>query len=227
MIYVLCGLSEEANVITDRNNVTVLTGIAARDNLDALVGNDCKAIISWGTAGALRPEVKVGEIVLPMFVATDSGIACDPNEEWCNRILQAFKGGAVACPRRLGSYAGPVEIAATAAQKAALATRHSMVIYTVEMISYAVAELARKRGVPWIVVQGISDAYDQEIPPADLNATNPDGSPNIWDLVEGQYGLAAHPDEIRGTIRAAATFEQAIRGLALAYSVIQPDFKWQ
>src|ERR1017187_9940130 len=69
MIYVLTGLSEEANVITDRDNVTVLTGIQARGNLDSIVGNDCEAMISFGTAGALRSEVKVGEVVLPLFIA--------------------------------------------------------------------------------------------------------------------------------------------------------------
>jgi adenosylhomocysteine nucleosidase len=221
MIYVLTGLSEEANVITDRDNVTVMTGIPARANLDSIVGDDCEAMISFGTAGALRSEVKVGEVVLPLFIATPEGVAYTPNVKWQNRIFEAFKGGVVPCPRLVGGYSGPVELAATAAQKRSLANSSNMVYYTVDMISYAVARYANLKNVPWIAIQGISDAYDQDIPPIDMQVTSPDGSPNIGALIDG---LFVNPNEIRGTIFAAETFGKAISGLEWAYSVMQPWF---
>jgi hypothetical protein len=224
MIYCLCGLEEEANTITDRDNVRVLVGTAARDNLASLVGPDCEALVSWGTAGSVRKEVAVGGIVLPMFVCCDDYIARDPSMEWQNCILRAFKASQFPS-QVVGTYSGPIEVAATAAQKMAIADRHNMVVYTVDEITYAVAKLAAERNVPWIAVQAVSDAYDQTVPPvADADATNADGTPNFIGLIDG---LIHDPSEIPGTIEVAETFSKAISALSWAYSVIQPWFLFE
>lgn len=216
MIAVLCGLTEEASVITERDNVTVITALNGIVNLDELIPADCEAVVSFGTAGSLSKDVPVGTVVLLNGVFTENG-TCWSNMEWNGRIMATYPAAVLAA-----GYSGPIEIAATPQQKAVLAARFP--VKTVDMIAYAVAQFAARRKLPFVSIQGISDAFDQNIPKAAVfDATNPDGSPNIGPLVSD---VEANPNDIGGLIKVAESFESAIKGLEEVYAAIQPWLAW-
>ncbi len=218
-ILVLTGLAEEARVITERDDVRVLTGVKALVELDQQPA-DVEAAVSWGTAGALTPYLGVGDVVI-----LDSVIFDDESTELADRAWNLRLAKAYTAVRRVRGYSGPKEIAVDAASKGALAFKtHAL---TVDMGAYAVAQFAAKRGIPWVAVQGISDAWNQEIPSvASMSSTagTSDGAPDVGRVLAG---LGAHPDEIRPLIKVAATFFQAILGLERAYDHFQPWLCWR
>ena len=96
-VAVLTGLSEEANVLAYPDpfhpGLLVLTGLKALANLDALVPKDCKAIISWGTAGAVVPEMQVGSVAALVRVHGDGGKVYLPDLEWIAPHHQGISRG--------------------------------------------------------------------------------------------------------------------------------------
>jgi nucleoside phosphorylase len=208
MIAVLTGLSEEADTVDQRDGVLVLTGFKALADMDALIPADCEAIISWGTSGSLTAAVPVGSVVILETVIDADGKAHDSDSAWRSRIVAAFPEIRIET-----GYSGPLEVATTAATKAALAAKYK--VATVDMGAYAAAQFAEKRGIPWAAVQGISDAFDQTVPLAD--AMNADGTA---DVQKAAQEIAADPDDIRGAVRVLETFEDAINGLARCYAAV-------
>jgi nucleoside phosphorylase len=210
MIAVLTGLSEEADTVDQRDGVLVLTGFKALADMDTLIPADCEAIISWGTAGSLTAAVPVGSIVILETVIDADGNAHDSDPAWRSRIVAAFPEIRIET-----GYSGPVEVATTAATKAALAAKYK--VATVDMGAYACMQFAGRRNIPWAAVQGISDAFDQTVPLAD--AMNQDGTA---DVQKAAQEIAADPDDIRGAVRVLETFEDAIDGLDRCYAAVGP-----
>ena len=214
MIAVLCGLSEEAATVTERRGVLVLTGTVARDKMDKLIPPSCEGIVSWGTAGSVSKLVPVGAVVILRNVYTDAGVL-PTNKAWHEAAFRSF-----AQAYRADGWSGPKEVSATAKQKAALAQKYP--VATADEGAYAVLEFATKRNIPALVVQGISDAYDQDVPSiAAFGATNADGSPDIGALV-GQ--LIQNPDQIGGLLEVASTFWQALAGMRACYAALGSRF---
>ena len=220
MITALTGLTEEANVLAYSNDapndLLVLTGLKALTNLDTLVPADCEAIASWGTAGAVTPEVKVGSVIALVTVYTDGGKVYTADKEWMARIAKAFPEVIT-----ITGYSSPNEVATTAVLKAALATKYP--VKTVDMGAYAVAEFAIKRGIPWVAIEGISDAFDQDVTTAAAGAMNDDGSANISEIIRE---LGENPTEMRGLVRVTDSFTQAISGLQRCFFAIGSGLGW-
>jgi adenosylhomocysteine nucleosidase len=208
MIAALTGLREEANTITDQWVVQVLTGLAAINDMDGLIPSDCEAIISWGTAGALTSDVKVGDVVAVQTVFTPDGAQHKADADWLQRIVDVFPEIKI---RR--GFSSSTEVAATAVTKASLAAKYP--VSTVDMGAYAVAAFAEKRGISWAVIQGISDAYDQDI----VKAAQ-DGMGGIEAVIKD---LVADPTELRGLVTVTETFTEAIYGLQRCYFALGPE----
>lgn len=117
---------------------------AARRATEAvIVGFGPKKVYSAGFAGALDPNLKVGDLVIPERVIN----AADAS----NTMLGGGSGVLVS----FGSVASPE-------QKAKL--RESFGAQAVDMEAAAVARAAEVRGVTYAVVKAISDEMDFEFP---------------------------------------------------------------
>lgn len=100
--------------------------------------------ISAGLAGALVPELETGDIVTPRL------------------ILDEVDGGQIEAASGEGTLVTASSITGADAKRA-LATRHAA--RAVDMEAYAVADVARIYGVPFIAVKAISDRLDFPMPP--------------------------------------------------------------
>lgn len=100
--------------------------------------------ISAGLAGALVPELEVGQIFTPRTIVDD------------------VDGGKIEAATGEGTLVSASTIAGPDSKRA-LASRH--IARAVDMEAYAVADVARIYGIPFIAVKAISDTLDFPMPP--------------------------------------------------------------
>lgn len=130
--------------------------ISARIAADAAfkhAGSKAEAIISVGLAGALKPELKVGDIMQPCVIRD----AVD------NLKIQTPLGkGTLVTASSVASREYKQQLAAQFQADA------------VDMEAYAVADVAQVYGVPFAAIKAISDELDFNMPPLNRFVT-PDG----------------------------------------------------
>jgi nucleoside phosphorylase len=137
--------------VREKDDVLVTCGgigaAAARAAAEALY-NHCKGqvagFVSAGYAGALTPELKVGDVVQPERVVTPEGGA-HPAHGDDGILVSAIR---IATPER----------------KKELAELHSA--KAVDMEAHAIADYASVHRLPCVVIKVISDEHDAELPPA-------------------------------------------------------------
>ena len=101
------------------------------------------ALVSWGTAGALVPELGPGALLLPRKVIGCDGTDFPVDSDWHQRVSERL-------PRELAVHMAPLADAAepllSAIDKSRLAQRSGA--DAADMESAALAALAREAGVP-------------------------------------------------------------------------------
>jgi len=178
---------------------------AARAAAQALVEARVAALLSFGLAGALDPELAAGNIILPGELISDDGSRFVTCKAWRERV-SASLGGACVSVGTLLTSARPI---ATPLDKAA-AFRDTGA-GAVDMESAAVAEVAAAHELPFIAVRVIVDTAADALPPSVLAASR-DGRVRVGRLIAG---LAAAPGEIAALIRLARRYRTAMRCLRL------------
>src|SRR3954466_15843198 len=148
-------LGERELRIHERDGVLVTCGgigaAAARTAAEVLhkhAKGELSGFISAGYAGALTPDLKVGDVLQPEHVVA-------PNAP------QHAAGGLHASDGILVSSAN----VAGADAKRELAIRHSA--KAVDMEAHAVADFANAHRIPCVVIKVISDEHDSELPPVE------------------------------------------------------------
>lgn len=124
-----------------------------------------------GTAGAVDPALRAGEVIIPA------------------RVIDAVTGQQLS-PTLAGDSAGTLYTTAglveSPAQKARL--RRELDVEAIDMETAAMADVCEKQGVAWLCVRAILDTADDCLPAALLNLTRPDGRANI--AAAGLYAVA-------------------------------------
>jgi adenosylhomocysteine nucleosidase len=172
----------------------------ARRAARALIADGARALISWGTAAALAPTLRVGTLVLADRVVGDS-VPLVPDLAWTARVAEAVRGGV---PVIRGTLACPTEVLRNANEKRALADRSGAI--AADMESAAIGAVAREAGLPWIVIRVISDAADTVVPSSVVEAIDRKGALS-WTRLLG--GLLRNPGDI-------AALPTLARGMQLA-----------
>src|SRR5438445_2253817 len=162
---VLCtsGLAVEAK-IARAAGFSVVIGAGDRDRTAALVATaaaqtDC--LVSFGIAGGLAPELKVGTVIV-------SGEVVSEHFGWA--IAPTYRQQLTEFAHSIGAVEGPVfgatSILATKAEKSRVwATTRSL---AVDLESEIVARIASALGLPFIVLRTIADTAHRDLPPASL-----------------------------------------------------------
>lgn len=121
------------------------------------LGLDQPLVISAGVCGALTPELRPGDLVLPESVI-------GPAAERLNVTPTAYARAAALAPAaRHGTLATSREVVATPLDKASLHARTGAV--AVDMESSLILTFAAGAGCPTLVVRGVSDAAGDTVPP--------------------------------------------------------------
>lgn len=164
-----------------------------------LVAEGARALISFGLAGGLDPDLRPGALVVPATVV-ENGVAytADP-------ALSARFGGPT--PHRL--LAGDVVVPDAVSKRAARAIGAD----AVDLESGAVARVAAELGLPFAVVRAICDPAERDLPPAAMVALDKKGAIGLMRVLGS---LLRHPGQFRVLLALGDDVARARRALVAA-----------
>ena len=144
---------------------------------EALIDAGARGLVSFGLAGSLAVAAQVGGVVLAEAVI-DGDQLYPTDAVWRNQIRRSISG---TCEFIHGTLAGTDRIISTSNGKQNL-HRNSAAI-ACDMESHAVARIAARHGVPFVVIRAISDAHDRFVPSWAIQCLTPAGDVQIWSLL--------------------------------------------
>lgn len=196
-------------------DVTVLVGLATASTLDQVVPNDCEAIMSLGVCGGLAPQAQIGQTFIYSKVVTPTDkYLCDP--VWRKRLFSATHYYECHC-----YSSGEFNTANDEVQREQLFAQTGCWIIDDE--SFAVAEFAIKRNIAFIGLRTVSDGAEDNLPPAIINALNPDGTDNLRAVIES---VVTDPLQIPTLIKTALEAKKSFDELETACIAVGANFQW-
>lgn len=161
------------------NTAICLSGMgknAARKAATGLHTKGATSLISFGVAGALDPNLRPGDLILPESVYDERIFPVSLT--WRNQVQKC-----------LSSHLRIVNGKLATSKKilTSLSEKHNFAKITgacaVDLESSAIAEVAESSGVPFLAVRAISDPIEFS-PPLDLlDAVNSDGTANLGKIL--------------------------------------------
>lgn len=216
MLGILTGLAREAEIA---RRISPLVACSASDPPRAerlardLAGQGATALLSFGIAGGLAPDLATGDLVIGMTVATGAvAYPCDP--DLAARLATAVPGAV-----RGGIWGGDV-IVDTAEAKARLHRDSGAVI--VDLESAAVAAAAIEAGLPFGVLRAVADPAAHGLPPAALVGLDSEGRPAIGPVLRA---LARSPGQLPALIRLGRQSSAAMAALLAAAGALGRDLR--
>lgn len=220
---ILTGLAREVNCLsTTQQNVLIVCSGADPERAEAksrtLVAEGCGALLSFGIAGALSPELRVGDIVLSSGVTDHSEQAYPSAENWRLRVLDGIPKG----PDRTkqGLVYGADAAISSAAEKTELFMKTGALC--VDMESHRLAKVAAETSIPFLAIRVISDDANRAIPSSALGVIGEDGRPLISRVL---YGLMRNPGQLPTLISLSRDMETALSQLRRLSSLVGPLFR--
>lgn len=166
-------------------------GRAARTGAALCARHRPSLLIGAGVAGALSPDLDVGDLVVAFRVLDAAGEAPAPNGVLV--VMAAAKPGA-----RQGTLLSLDRPVVTAAAKAARFAELGPGSAAVDMESAAWARVAAAQEIPCLIVRAVSDASNEELPGYLSQCMDRDGGIRRSAVV---LRALAHPASIPGLLR--------------------------
>jgi adenosylhomocysteine nucleosidase len=182
-------------------------GAAAALGARNLVEAGAAALVSWGMAGGLDPDLAAGRIFLPSEVAGIDGASISTACRWREQLSAALMAYH---PLTFGKLLTSSRSISSVAAKAALFRKTAAA--AVDMESLSVAQVALAHGLPFIAVRVIVDGAGDALPSAVRDAADANGQLRVWRLF-GQILLA--PAGVTSVIRLTRRYLAANRALAV------------
>ena len=199
---ILTGLSSEARLVAPFGQVAVGGGGRAGAVLaaDRLVRSGASALLSFGVAGGLVPDLPAGTLVVPKAVwVAGRRIACDDG-------LIEWLGGATT-----ELIADSPHTVNGVADKQALWRQSGAA--AVDLESGPLALAAEQAGLRFAVLRAICDPAGRSLPSVVQTALNPNGGISVLSLLQG---IIAEPRQITAIFGLAADAARARRSLQAA-----------
>jgi adenosylhomocysteine nucleosidase len=204
---VLCttGLEAEAK-IARRAGLSVVVGGGDHRRTVKIVEEAASAaecLVSFGIAGALKPGLRPGDIIVSTEVVDD-------DKRWLSS--DNLRSRISALVAEIGAIEGPVlgaqVIVATKTDKRR--TWRETGAIAVDLESVVVARSAAALGIPFIVLRAIADPAVRELPPAALVPLSGNGKPAIGQVLAS---LLARPRQLPTLLTVAREARQALQAL--------------
>lgn len=146
----------------------------------ALATSGVEALAAFGVAGALDPDLRSGTLLCPDRVVDEEGHVYQADAVWHHRLQHCLKqaGLPILSEGALLSLSRPL---CTAAAKTAACVRYDVV--AVDMESAAVAAVAARFGLPFVMLRSIIDERDDALPEALQGIIDPWGRPRALPLI--------------------------------------------
>lgn len=194
-------------------------GIGARRAARAaedLVSQGCGALLSFGIAGGLDPELKTGTPFVGEAVIDLEGRRYPTDDGWLRGLVARLAGRQ---PLAVVAVAGSARVVADEAAKLKLFKDTGAA--AVDMESHAVAAVARTAGVPFLVLRAVSDGAGGKVPEAAIEGTGADGRVRPWALAGA---LLRRPGDLPGMIRLGRDSAAALAALRRVAAAAGPRF---
>ena len=206
------GLEAEARIARSAGLKAMASGGRPARTLacaETLLSDGAEALISFGIAGALAPQLATGALLLPRVVVDESGEHFGVDE--ILRTRAASKLARAGFHVADGNLLGATHIAATVQSKAALFRQTSAV--AVDLESHLVARAAMKAGKPFLVLRVIADPASRAVPRAAVNGLDENGQPALGRVL---LSVLRRPGQILPLIRLAGDTRRALFALRSA-----------
>jgi adenosylhomocysteine nucleosidase len=198
------------DVLTDGTLRTVsgmgcaAAGMAARRLIEA----GAEALVSWGMAGGLDPDLQAGAVCLPREVVAPDGMRFATASFWRDTLTAS-----IASYRPVASGALLTCLQPIAGVAAKAAARRETGAVAVDMESSAVAEVAAASHVPFMAIRVIVDTALDAIPASVTDAGTAAGDSGRIQLGQLLLGLARSPSEVVPLVRLARRYRAAMGSL--------------
>lgn len=216
---VIAALPTEARCLTGRSVPTrqiiqiketslIISGIGDRNAANAaerLISTGINALVSWGTAGALCPELRPGMVFIPETVQHPSTQQYHTQSAWRQQMMQRL---AKKIPAKTGSIVQSDSILTGKQHKSDL--HHSSQAQAVDMESGAIAAIAHHHKLPFLIIRSIADAHDQSVPSIAIDNIDEYGRVLLRTFLPT---LIRKPGEIADLLRLGINFRRACNSL--------------
>lgn len=168
---------------------------------EAAAAAEC--LVSFGIAGALKPGLRSGDIILSTEVV-------DEDRRWLTSDSIRPRIGTLA--EEIGAFEGPVlgaqlPVATKRDKRAAWKATGAV---AVDLESVVVARAAAALGIPFVVLRAIADPAVRELPPAALVPLADDGTPALRQVLAS---VLARPRQLPTLLTVAREARQALQAL--------------
>jgi adenosylhomocysteine nucleosidase len=180
----------------------------------SLLSRGATALVSWGVAGGLDPEIAPGTVVLPDTVIGVDSLHFEVDLEWRDRLLAKTTGRVEVSTSELLEVVRPIT---TAEEKGELRRRTGA--GAVDMESAAVAAVANQSGISFVAVRVVVDGATDSIPKAALGLLDEGGRLRKSSLIR----FVLQPLGWPGLIALARANASAGRSMRRLWSAAGPD----
>ena len=182
-----------------------------------LLSEGCRALVSFGVAGGLRSDLRAGDLLLPDIVITTEGIRWPVNPEWRASLAATLPAGSAPAG---GAVAGSVKLISTIEEKRQLEGATGAA--AVDMESQAVARIAARNAVPFLVVRAIADPANVALPPWLTNCIDSDGETRLSSVLGA---LRRRPQDVLPLFGIARQNRRALATLGRVAPLLGPSFE--
>jgi len=167
-----------------------------------------KALISTGYAGAVQPDLNVGDIVIADSILEEDGGREEkffPDPNWLGRARD------LPCPDRTKAVVGGLLTVNTVIHNSAIKRElgRSYGVQAVDMETSAIARMAEENDLPLLSVRVISDRIDQEL----LDSSSFLGSDGEISTLKAGWYVLTHPHSLKNALSLRAQTQFATRTL--------------
>jgi adenosylhomocysteine nucleosidase len=146
-------------------------GESAARAAERLVASGAEALMSFGLAGALNPELVSGDLVVAARIVEVTGASHDCDEGWRAHLVAALRQAGVTS--RVGALLGSDVVVAEPEEKVACHLESGA--QAIDTESHHVARTAAAAGLPFAALRVIVDPQQYRIPASALVAYGDDG----------------------------------------------------
>lgn len=220
LVGIVVALPEELSTLTGKKlnqgecyrlgNVWVAYSGAGRDNADkaaqCLLDKGVQGLVSWGCAAGLTPQFKPGDLLVADQAISDHQ-QFDIDTIWRNAVIETLKTRVSAHGGKL--FTSQVLVSRSLDKQRIQQTNNTVAL---DMESCAIAEVAAKAGVAFLVIRSIADPVSMDLPQAVLTGLNDQGQVELPKLL---HHLLRHPWEVVGLIKLGLHFFAAQKTLKI------------
>ncbi|HEY1707550.1 MAG TPA: hypothetical protein VGG10_04755 [Rhizomicrobium sp.] len=203
-------MKREARIVSGAGIRVAIGGDGSQlvQRIEAALTSNIQGVISIGIAGALAPQLKIGDcIVASGVLGNGMQFSCDARwQSELQRLLPDAREGVIAGVR------GP---ATTVQGKKALWMASNA--EAVDMESDLAAEVATRHALPFTALRVISDTAADALPPATTSALDVDGGVNLFAVLAS---VLKQPSQIPALIRTGRNANAAFAALLRCHNLL-------